>query len=346
MGYDQAPLFRAVVFVEDAQNTSKKIEKVLRRKLRVKSGHETDLTKADFAYFLPQIRPIWDDAWQVERQTDVMYFNLYSPDCFDRVYNYCRAFEYDTPSLSLSFPGALTRLRSRFFPSDRKTVYIDVHNEIESVEPVAIVQSRFFIQEVAKALQIEDRMEETDSGFVFEKKECDNRKVISFESNRSRINPQSLALQISETSFNIIESLFNDTVACLKQQFGELESIRLQRQVLHNEAAETAMEVAKIDDRWDMEFFSEYRKGFDPFTRPAEVEFERMYPVVRHISEPTENDFFLDLQVTVYHGLEESYLLLHTQRDQSFLQEIADEAGVKISEFGIKGYHGLEDLKI
>ena len=346
MGYGNSKLYMTAIYDGDLKVASKKIETILRKKLRLNSGAETDLTTADFSYFLPQIRPIWEDVWKVERHTDVTFYNLYQAECFDRIYKYCGDFEYAIPSIGIFFAQGILWIRSRTLRPGHLAVCLTYSSSIRNDDTESVLQARQHIKGIAKAFGIENRLTEIGPSFVFEKEEYDGKRIISHELSFCPVNPASLTLQLTNMPFHEIDPLFRNAVAFLRQQLGKPNFIRLQRQVLYDQAADTAKALSAIDDRWDMSFFSEYRKKFDPFIRPSKIKYERMYPVVRRVSEPTENDNFLDLQVTVYHGTDESYLLLHTQRDQTFLQEIADEAGLEISEFGVKEYHGLADLKI
>jgi hypothetical protein len=158
----------------------------------------------------------------------------------------------------------------------------------------------------------------------------------TFFKKMKAITNSQIALEIDHsTAWLASQEYFFKAMDKLKPLIGKPEIIYYQLQH-DSKSALKLMELAKQEHcDWKIKWLGEYPKGFDPFARPTVIEHDLYYPVVSSVWKQkvkglTEGIFFLDLQITVHHTSEASSLLLHTQRDYSFLEELVAESGLDV----------------
>ena len=347
MRYEHAVLAFLITKHGDLRVASAKINQCLRKTLKLRSNSETDLLRGDFEFFLPQVRPYWDETWKVEDYSQVVFSNNYESKCFDKcIANIKIPIEF-LPSITAEWPSVSLQLGLDMLIGDNEGLL-----ELQLFNHIRIQDSR----ELQQAKALTDCFENFCGITHLATQPISETKHVKFKHKQYTVSrskgltgfadPSDISINTDADASEELQSWFRQCKKEFCSILGDPELVQIRFSCVPSLTREVAKTATQVAPRWDMHFFSAYRKNFDPFTRPIKVKNEIMYPVVRKVSEPIENDFFLDLQVTVYHGLQESYLLLHTQRDQKFLREISDEAGLEISEFGTKDYHGLEGLKI
>ena len=351
MQYFDSILYFGKVVTPEIKLSVSILEKCLRKKLRLKRGAETNLLNSDFEYFLPNSTLSWKQAWLFKDHVQEISFKRnYSNDCQSDLLQTFEGSKAIFPDLTAHWSDVqLSLCYYGFYKELQPSLELGIINHFPGRSQDDIAKTKFYTHAIAEALEIDDFVLPVENGYHFKHSDLPKGMRINQPppANESyRTTPGSFGVMNDNWSLGEYQKRFNMISDFLECNDGKPEFLSLEVLSRPNLATEIVAGCGEIASHWDIRFFSEYRKRFDPFTRPSVLEFEEMYPVVNFISEPKSNSFFLDLQVTVYHGLEESSLLLHTQREQSFLQEIADEAGLEISEFGVKDYHGLADLKI
>lgn len=355
--YERSGSVFAMVRSDNLHRSVANLDKAMRAELRLQDGAETDLRKADFQFWIPDSQPYvrissWGPSMK-EVYTDIKYSNRCEPETISKFLDYAAS------RLDI-WASAWVEWEHSFISFTQLVNIEDPMIETGMVEfamsHLAQVDSPAWLQENARAslsqlMSVwglsEELLPNAPTGKT-QRTEIDGTVIHVSSSEMDATAAHSVTISRPGDYVREMGAKFLSAVDAQVAKFGPPDRCAISVSERPKRVEVGQAFCREIAPRWDISFFGEYAKGFEPCDRPEQLEFEQRYPVLRRIRERKHNKQtyeFLDLQVTVVHPPEEdSYLLLHTQRDHEFLKTIAASAGLEIAEFGTKDLHQTHPL--
>ncbi len=357
LGYQSSGSVFAIVATDDLHRSVANLDKAMHAELRLQDDAETDLRKADFRFWIPDSQPyVRIESWgpsMKEVYTDIKYSIRCEPESFKQFLAFAASrlevlihagAEWEHGSIA--FAQSINVGEWMF---ETGNVELMASHLVHVDTPIQLQKdARASLSQLMSLWGLsEELLPDAPTGKT-ERTEVDDSVIHVASSKLYAASAHSITISRSGDHIREMGTQFLSAVDAQVAKFGAPYRCGISVSERPKRVEVGQAFCREIAPRWDISFFGEYAKGFEPCDRPEQLEFEQRYPVLNEIRERKRNKRtyqFLDLQVTVVHPPEEdSYLLLHTQRDHEFLKTIAASAGLEITEFGTKGLHELHPL--
>ncbi|MGB7346248.1 MAG: hypothetical protein WBD20_18665 [Pirellulaceae bacterium] len=144
--------------------------------------------------------------------------------------------------------------------------------------------------------------------------------------SNNKLSPRRISL-LKIQDFETAREWFEGTVSTLERRLGVPRYLELSVRCFPDEIQQCGEFCNEIAPLWRMRLDVEFKDEYQPFVAPDDLSVTCVHPVWKAIT-AAPFDPFLDLQSSVEHRAEGSSLLLHTNRDEPWLQGILREAGL------------------
>lgn len=333
------PMTVGSIQATDLKSAADGIETVCRKLLKLGKSHETNLTKADFEYWLPQVVPFVPDEWRIEDYSTFYVEIASNPPNLEQIFTFFESGAIQAkPQVVCNFPD-----RSRLIlivggsiahPKDKCEIRF-IHRQTKAIESLPKVVQCY--RSVATAWDVEDSVIEDSFGVTIpegaKSKFGTTDNWNPYPTPGVWTTPPSVSIHAGLQDFSRYRDLFLQTIEALVPISGPPRGSAF---VISGdgdcipEVVKIANEIAPV---WDMTFFGQYKRKFNPYVEPNKNDRQRIYPVLCANHEINVADEVIDLQVNVRHRPgQPSDLVLYSERDFSFMEEVAAAAGLEVTE--------------
>ena len=212
--------------------------------------------------------------------------------------------------------------------SEAYWLYVDFH--IRRNYSVFLNELKATLSELLPLWGAEGMMQANNDLCYFTSERKETAHGLVFASNGLSNDRSADSLSYSDIeSFDFASKLADQSLPVLLKHFKMPRLIELKIASFKDVASDCASFCREIAPQWYCNFHPEPRKSFDPFKPPSHNAGIAVYPVVWNEFRKDEVDMedFMDMYLAVEHSPQGSSLLFATNHDDSWLLDVAKEAG-------------------
>ncbi len=337
---------RGVVTVSSADSAISDLRRALESDKSLDFDRPLKRESGEFSFWLPDSYPIWDATWSMEDYMQLFLIRISHNVDLDSQLKLFVDQEAATPMLviefgnecyvSLSYGHGLYGAKPTV--SDPMVLKLDFcakrrANNLVACQSFASVAKVWNVTEVMK-------LESNDQPGVRFPKKYAGLPQGDFSSGRQDEGdsyPSRIVLACNPENLSSFVGYGRDTIAALEALLGKPLMARFVLQAMGEENRKKMVAHSlTISDKWDMEFYGQYAKGFSPFEPIPDLKHPRIFPVV--VAQFTDQadrrfDQVLDMQISVRHQPDQPIdLLLHSGHNFEFMRRIASSAGLEVEQ--------------